>query len=90
MRRECVQPEYGIFNEMNDEKSGKVGEWQHSVGASSTVLNGADVPLGVWDMFPSSTCVQAGVGRTQGLKIVVNQNCGDMKTAVLVGVHYCL
>jgi hypothetical protein len=77
----CIQPEDGIADEMNQDNPGDVFIWEHAVRAASAVLYGADVALNVCNMFIGSSGVEDGEPRPEHLELVVCENAVNNKPA---------
>ena len=82
--RECVQPEDGVLDEVDDDDLWSIRE-QHGVPcASSSVLDGSDVPLDGWDVIVSPCCLKEREGWAHQFKFGVGKERSDAESAVLV------
>ena len=65
-------------------------EWENLIGSPCMVLDCLNVLLHSWDVFISSTAVEAGKPWSNGFKFWVSQDGFDMEATVLIETSYGL
>ena len=88
--RQSIQPQYSIFNQVNQHDSGNVLVWKDLIGALDSVFHCTNVSLNFRHMFIHPGTVQHGVPWTQWFKLLV---CGyniHTESTMRVKVDDCL
>eukprot|EP00980_Cylindrotheca_fusiformis_P017024 scaffold5210_cov106-Cylindrotheca_fusiformis.AAC.1 len=66
---------------MDENDAWKAAKWKHAISAASPILNSADVPFNVRDMFVGAAAVKDGKVRTNGFELGISKNLSDVEPA---------